>query len=62
MRSPLFPAANLPLYDSFVHYLIGYLTTLSMSGPSGVDGRMINERGAVGGTKIGNETERCNGL
>jgi hypothetical protein len=42
--------------------LIGYLTTLSMSGPCSVGGRMINERGAVGGMKIGKERERCNGL
>jgi hypothetical protein len=42
--------------------LVGYLTTLSVSRPCSVDGRMINERGAVGGKKIGRETERCNGL
>jgi hypothetical protein len=42
--------------------LVGYLTTLSMSRSCSVACRMINEGGAVDGTKIGRENERCNGL
>jgi hypothetical protein len=57
--SLLLVVMNLNDFSLVIIFVVGYLTTLTISRLYGVDGRMFNEYGTFAGMRIGGEKWKC---